>query len=47
MSGHGFLIDSQATAEIAQLLSCREDAVVRTLHMARDSARQDARRAQS
>lgn len=35
-----------STYEIAQLLHVREDAVERTLHMARDAARQ-GRRAQS
>lgn len=31
------------TSDIAELLGCREDAVCRTLHMARDGSRQDAR----
>lgn len=30
-----------STFEIAELLHVREDAVARTLHMARDAARQD------
>ncbi|GAB5505804.1 MAG: hypothetical protein Rhirs2KO_09670 [Rhizobiaceae bacterium] len=31
------------TADIARLLAVREDAVCRTLHMAKDGARRDAR----
>ncbi|RWF41606.1 MAG: hypothetical protein EOS46_27830 [Mesorhizobium sp.] len=33
------------TADIAKALQCREDAVYRTLHMAKDGARQDRRQA--